>query len=70
MIMLYIYRETTEEKHLLTRLFIYLFNQVISEQQCIIMNMTVNMPESAKRLVFICSTGRGVKLSGRRHGKQ
>lgn len=45
-IMLYAFTETTEEKHLLIRLFIYLYNQAISEKQCIIMNITVNMPES------------------------
>lgn len=44
--MLYAFTETTEEKHLLIRLFIYLYNQAISEKQCIIMNITVNMPES------------------------
>lgn len=41
-----------------------LFNltEFISQAQCILINITVNMPELAKRLVFVCSPEPGLNL--------
>ncbi len=44
-------------------LFIYLFILFISQGQYILINISVNMPELAERLVFICSPWPDVKLA-------
>lgn len=44
---------------------LYLFSSIhfISKGQCLLMDVTANMPELDKKLVFLCSLWTGVKFT-------